>query len=271
MNKGVRIKSLVCLGLAFLLLCVGGAIAAQSVQTNAPKGNIIGFLYAKDGTTPLEGAVVKFKNLMSGALLMSSKSDGYGIFRLEGIESGLYSYGVVTDQGDFNANSLVGLKVADNETAKLSISLDPYDKEVAEAIAEIYKEQEKNGEALVGTIAEYNPNTKLAQVQVIKGVLQVSDKIHARGKSTNFYQDIDLLMVGTSKAKRVLKGQTGTIKLQQNAQTGDLVYVVPAKRIFPIFLAPLGIAAIIGGNEAVTYGIMKIKDQQIPVSADREH
>ena len=270
MKKGVRMRFLVYVGLAFLVIffSLDGALAAQ---TNFPKGNIIGFVYAKDGTTPLEGAVVKFKNLTSGALLVSSKSDGYGIFRLEGIESGLYSYGVVTDQGDFNANTLVGLKIAENETAKLSIALDPYDKEVAEAISEIYKEQEKSGEALVGTIAEFNPNTKLAQVQVIKGVLQVNDKIHTRGKSTNFYQDIDALLVGTSKAKRLLKGQTGTIKLEQSAQAGDLVYIVPAKKIFPIFLAPLGIAAVIGGNEAVTYGILKIKDQQIPVSADREH
>ena len=74
-------------------------------------------------------------------------------------------------------------------------------------------------------------------------------------------------MVGTAETKRVAKGQTGTLKLEQNAQTRDLVYMVPAKKVFPLFLVPLGVAAVIGGNEAVTYGIMKIKDQQEPVSA----
>jgi hypothetical protein len=107
-------------------------------------------------------------------------------------------------------------------------------------------------------------------VQVVKGALQVNDRIHARGKSTNFYQDVDVLMVGNNKAKRVIKGQTGALKLDQHAQTGDLLYVVPAKKIFPLFLAPLGAAAVIGGNEAVTYGIMKIKDQAEPASPKRD-
>ncbi|MFZ2054477.1 MAG: hypothetical protein WAU81_09790 [Candidatus Aminicenantales bacterium] len=266
MNKGVCTRFAAVVGV-FACLFFLSSPQFLIAQDNIPKGNVIGFLYAKDGTTPLQGAVVKFKNLTSGLMLTSSTSDGYGIFKLEGIESGLYTYGVVTEQGDFNADSFVGLKVGENETAKLSIALDPYEEDAAEAISEVYRDQEKNGEALIGTIADFNPNTRLAQVQIVKGVLQVNDKIHARGKSTNFYQDVGVLMIGSNKARRVLKGQTGTLKLEQNAQSGDLVYVVPAKKIFPLFLAPLGIAAVIGGNEAVTYGILKIKDHQTPVSA----
>jgi hypothetical protein len=266
MKKGFRSRSGLNLGLVFLLFIF---LSPQFVtaQDNIPKGNVVGFLYAKDGTTPLVGAVVKFKNLTSGSLFTSSKTDGYGIFKLEGVESGIYTYGVVTEQGDFNADGFVGLKIGRNETAKLSIALDPYDKDVAEAVSEIYKEQEKNGEALIGTIADFNPDTKFAQVQVVKGMLQVNDKIHARGTSTNFYQDVDLLMVGRSKTKRILKGQSGTLKLERNAQAGDLIYIVPAKNVFPLFLVPLGVAAVIGGNEVVTYGIMKIKDQGEPASA----
>ncbi len=268
MNKGVCLKATAAVAF-FATLLFFSAPAFLTAQDSLSKGNVIGFLYAKDGTTPLEGAVLKFKNLASGTMFISSKTDGYGIFKLEGIESGLYTYGVETEQGDFNADSFVGLKVGEKETAKLSIALDPYEKEAAEAISEVYREQEKNGEALVGTIADFNPNTRMAQVQVVKGMLQVNDKIHARGKSTNFFQDIDLLMVGNNRTKRVVKGQTGTMKLEKNAQTGDLVYIVPAKKVFPLFLAPLGVAAIIGGNNAVTYGIMKIKDQGEPVSAIR--
>ena len=268
MIRGVYVKSAVVVGI-FACLFLVTSPQSLTAQDNLPKGNIIGFLYAKDGTTPLEGAVLKFKNLTSGSIFISSKTDDYGIFKLEGIESGLYTYGVETEKGDFNADSFVGLKVGENETAKLSIALDPYDKEAAEAISEVYKEQEKSGEALIGTIASYNPNTRMAQVQVVKGMLQLNDKIHARGKSTNFYQDVDVLMFGNNKTKRILKGQTGTMKMEKSAQSGDFVYLVRAKRIFPIFLAPLGVAAVIGGNDAVTYGIMKIKDQGEPVSAIR--
>jgi len=242
---------------------------AYSSGKDLPKGNIIGFLYAKDGTTPIEGAVVKFKNLTSGMVFESTKSDSYGIFKVQGVEKGIYTYGVVTAEGDFNADNLVGLRVGANETAKLSIAVDPYEKEVAEALSEVNQELEKNGEALVGMIADFNPSTRMAEVQIVKGVLKVNDRIHARGKSTDFYQDVDNLLVGVASTKRVLKGQTATLKLEKHAQAGDMVYVVPDKKLFPLFLVPLGVAAVISGNEAVSYGIMKVKDQAIPASPDR--
>src|SRR4030042_3941856 len=162
MNKGLCLKLAVFMGFVFSLFLFS-APQILAAQNSIPKGNILGFVFAKDGTTPLEGAVVKFKNLTSGSLFISSKSDGYGIFKPEGAESGIYSYVVVTEQGDFNADSLVGLQIAENGTAKLSIALDPYDRDVAEAVSETYREQEKNGEALIGTIAGFNPNTRLAQ------------------------------------------------------------------------------------------------------------
>src|SRR4030042_3554867 len=119
MKKGVSFRLKVSLGvlLSLFLFSISQSLAAHD---GISKGNVIGFLYAKDGTTPLEGAVVKFKNLTSGSMFISSKSDGHGIFRLEGIESGMYTYGVVTEPGDFNAASLLGLKVGGNETATLS-------------------------------------------------------------------------------------------------------------------------------------------------------
>ena len=87
-----------------------------------PKGNIIGFIYAKDGTTPLEGAIVKFKSLTAGTVHDSTRSDVHGIFKVQGVESGIYTYGVVTEGGDFNADNILGLKVDEKETAKLNIT-----------------------------------------------------------------------------------------------------------------------------------------------------
>lgn len=268
MRRSVPFKLKATLGV-LLSLFLFSTSQSLTAGDSTPKGNVIGFLYGKDGTTPLEGAIVKFKNLTSGMEFESTKSDSYGIFRLQGIEKGMYTYGVVTPNGNFNADSPVGLKIGENETAKLSIAVDPYEKGVAEAVSEVNQGMEKNGEALIGMIAGFNPSTRMADVQVANGVLQANDRIHAKGKSTNFYQDVGTLMVGFANTKRVLKGQTGTLKLEQNAQVGDMVYVVPAKKLFPFFLAPLGIAAVIGGNEVVTYGIQKVKDQAIPVSPKR--
>ncbi|MDH7513880.1 MAG: hypothetical protein QHH14_13115 [Clostridiales bacterium] len=267
MRKGVRYE-LVFLVLVFVFSFVFSANFAAAQDKG--KGNVIGFLYAKDGTTPLPGAIVKFKNLTSGTIYESTKSDNYGIFKLQGIESGVYVYGVVTEEGDYNAASFVGLKIDENDTAKLSIALDPYEKEVAEAVSEIIREQEMSGEALVGTIADFNSGTKMAQVQVVKGMLRVKDRIHAKGRTTDFYQDVNVLRFGSSPAKQLLKGQTGTVQLNQQANKGDLIFVVNNNRnIMPFFLAPVGVAAVIAGNTFVTYGIVIIPEGCKPQSAKR--
>jgi hypothetical protein len=233
------------------------------------KGNVIGFIYAQDGTTPMEGAIVKFKNLTSGEIFESSRSDVYGVFKVQGIAAGVYAYGVVTEKGDFNADDILGLKINEKETAKLSIALNPYDQDTAAAIAEVAKGQEKSGEFLVGLIAGYDAQTGLAQVQIANGLLRLNDRIHIKGKSTDFYQEIPLLRMGSSPVQKVKSGQTATLRMERNALKGDLVYVVSNKKIFPLFLAPLGVAAVLGANSAVTYGIFKIMDQAKPVSAIR--
>jgi hypothetical protein len=266
MNKGVRVKLLfILITFAFFVFFSPHFLTAESVA----KGNIVGFLYAKDGTTPLEGGIVKFKNLTSGTVFESSKSDTYGIFKLQGIESGVYTYGVLTSDGDFNADNLVGIRIQENETAKLSIALNPYGKEEASAVSEIYKEQEINGESLVGTIADFNPNTRIAQIQVVKGLLRLKDKIHAKGKATDFYQEVNVLMAGNSSAKQVLPGQIASVKLDRKAAQGDLVYVVRNKNLFPLVLAPLGAATILAASTGVNYGIVKINDVKIDCSPDR--
>ena len=266
MNKGVlgKIGSLLIV-FAFILFCAPHFFGAQSTG----KGNIIGFLYAKDGTTPLEGGIVKFKNLTSGTVFDSTKSDTNGIFKLQGIENGIYAYGIVTPEGDFNADSLVGIKIQDNETAKMSIALNPYSKEEASAVSEVYKEQEINGESLIGTISEFNPNTRIAQIQVVKGLLRLKDKIHAKGKATDFYQEVNVLMAGSSSARQVLPGQIASVKLDRKAAQGDLVYVVRNKNLFPLVFAPLGAATILAASTGVNYGIVKINDVKIDCSPDR--
>jgi len=266
MNKGAKYKNLfVLVAFALFLFTAPYFFAAETVA----KGNIIGFLYAKDGTTPLEGGIVKFKNLTSGAVIESSKSDSNGIFKVQGIESGIYTYGVLTPDGDFNADNLVGFKIQENETAKMSIAVNPYSKEEASAVSQIYKDQEVTGESLVGTVADFNPSTQIAQVQIVKGLLRVKDKIHAKGKTTDFYQQVSVLMAGSSSARQVLPGQTASVKLERKAVQGDLIYVVVKKNLFPLFLAPLGIASILAGSSAVNYGIVKINDELIPVSAHK--
>jgi hypothetical protein len=267
MKQGVSVWTrAVCVCLALFLFSLG-ILAAET----GAKGNIVGFVYGLDGSSPMEGAVVKFKNLTSGDVFFSTASDSYGIFKVEGVDSGMYTYGVVTDRGDFNADGMIGLKVDSGETAKLSIALSAYEKEEASAVKEVMKDQEINGESLIGMIAAFDPSTKTAVVQVTRGLLRSQDKIHAKGGATDFYQEVGDLKIGTSPAERVLAGQAGMLKLEKDAQHGDLVYVVKNKKFSPLFLAPLGIAAVVAGNAAVSYSFYRIKDRSQPASPDRNN
>jgi hypothetical protein len=264
MNKGVCKKSLI---LGVFCLAFVSLVAAVQRSDSGPKGNIIGFIFAKDGTTPLPGAVVKFKNLGSGVIYESSRSDDLGVFKLQGIESGVYTYGITIAQGDFNADNVVGIKVGANETAKMSIALRPYGKNEAAAVTEIYKDKDPSGESLVAVIADFDYSTHMGQLQMVKGLIRVNDRIHAKGPSTDFYQEVQTLKIGDSTARQILGSQAGFVKLEKSVQKGDRVYLVQNKKVFPFFLAPAGVAAVIAGNQAITYGVVRIRDEGDPVSA----
>jgi hypothetical protein len=119
--KGIyRSKSLtVILIISFIFLYSDFDLKAKETG----KGNMIGFVYQKDGTAPIEGAVVKLRNVATGTGYESAKSDKLGIFKVEGVEEGLYLVGVSTEEGDFNVNNLIGIR--GNETAKVSFALKP--------------------------------------------------------------------------------------------------------------------------------------------------
>ncbi len=91
------------------------------------KGNLVGFVYDKDGTTPLEGAIVKLKNVSTSSIYESSKADKLGVFKIEGIDEGLYVVGISSKEGDFNVENFIGIKA--NETAKVTFALKPQAKD----------------------------------------------------------------------------------------------------------------------------------------------
>jgi uncharacterized membrane protein len=238
-----------------LLACIFGVMLFNSPVhpsgQNAIKGNIIGFVYDKDGTSPLEGAVVTIKNIGSGSVFASTKSDKYGIFKIAGLDKGVYVYGVSTASGDFNSNSLMGVRIKENETAKVSVSINPYEKNVTAQMQEIYEEQKIKGESLVGRVIEYKDSQEMADVYILKGYLEVNQKIHAKGEVTNFYQEVKSLEKDGTPSKRLFAGDTATIKMRNKTRPGDRVYLVCKRDILPLFLAPLGIATIIGGSAAI--------------------
>ncbi len=124
MFKEVKSKTAaVLLTFSLIILYFPHSLGAQKPG----KGSLIGFVFEKDGTKPVEGAVVKLKNVSTGTVYESSKSDKLGVLKTEGIEEGLYIAGISTQAGDFNVVNLIGVKA--NETAKVSFALTPQEEE----------------------------------------------------------------------------------------------------------------------------------------------
>jgi hypothetical protein len=104
---------------SIVLLYSPHLLTAQSTGS----GNLIGFVFDKDGTTPVEGAIVKLRNISTSRVYESSKTDNLGIFKVEGIDEGLYVMGVSSKDGDFNVENIIGIRA--DETAKISLALKP--------------------------------------------------------------------------------------------------------------------------------------------------
>lgn len=263
MKKSKRISAL-SIGVAFLLLCLPSILTSEQVV----KGNIIGFVFDQDGTTPFEGAVVKVRNISNGILYESSRSDSNGIFKIEGVETGIYVCGIETAQGDYNAEDLFGVRVSEGETAKLSVALTPYEQKVATALREVYEGHSSSGESLVGTVVDYYPDNQSADVLVVKGLLKLNDRIHARGKETDFYQDIDELKLGNSSAKKIFAGQTANMKVKKSVNNGDLVYIVCKQGLLPLFLKPFGAVTFIAGSAGILLGIKNALNQDVVTTSN---
>jgi len=209
------------------------------------KGNLIGFIFGADGSTPVSGAVVMVKNLTTGVVTEAAGSDVLGVFRVPGLDAGIYALGVRSDRGNYNSQDFFG--IAPRQTAKISVALNPYDAAAASGAAAVIKEQREKGEAYIGKVVRFLPETKEAEVCVEIGLIQLDDRIHVKGQATDFYQDIKGLRTFGTRTKRVTSGNTAVLKASKPCETGDFVYIVCKRGVPPFFLAPLGIAAIVAG------------------------
>lgn len=242
MRRGA--KGVVSWGLAIsLILSISfPAILAQG----SDKGNLIGFVFGQDGSTPVAGAVVVVKNVSTGAVTESGGSDDLGVFRVAGLEAGIYAVGVKSTAGNYNSQDFFG--VAAQQTSKLTIALNPYDTVSASAAEAVIKEQRDKGEAYIGKVVKYDPDTREAEVFVEIGLVQKEDRIHVKGQVTDFYQDLNKLMAYGAKTDRVTSGYAAVIKASKSCAEGDFVYIVCKRGMLPFFLAPLGVASIVAGS-----------------------
>ncbi|HYA48816.1 MAG TPA: carboxypeptidase-like regulatory domain-containing protein, partial [Burkholderiales bacterium] len=258
MRRGIRTP--VSWGLVFIL---GLSAAPLFLASQTPaKGRLVGFVFGQDGSTPVAGAVVIARNVSTGALIESTRSDETGAFRVENLDAGIYSLGVSSAQGSFNSQDLVGIKP--DETAKVSIALNTYDRDALEAARTVAREEKERGESRVGKVVSYNTASKEALVVVERGLIQVGDRVRVKGVTTDFSQDVKLLKVQGARAKMCLAGQQGVFPAARPCAVGDTVFIVCKRGVPPLFLAPLGLAAIVAGSATLVS-----LEQEEPVSPTR--
>ena len=97
------------------------SMSIPSLLAQIATGNLTGYVYEKDGKTPVKNAIVKIKNITTGQEFESEPTDETGAYKIMNIPVGVYLIGVVVGKEKYNINALVEIK--EKETAKLSVIL----------------------------------------------------------------------------------------------------------------------------------------------------
>lgn len=232
---------------------------------NTGKGNLIGQIYDQDGTTPVEGASLAIRNLTTGKVYVSPKSEADGSVYLEDIEKGFYKLGVLTADGSFYAKDLMGVNIRGESTETISIAINPYSKREAKAVNDLFQEMDENEEAVIGHVLQYLPETGMAEVELIKGMLKKDAVVYIRGETNSFRQKVETIILNGQEVDEAFEGDIITINVKMGCVIGDLVYLCQKERILPFLLdfgSPAGIVIITAATAGVTYGIYKaIKEE----------
>ncbi|PIP16917.1 MAG: hypothetical protein COX44_02715 [Candidatus Portnoybacteria bacterium CG23_combo_of_CG06-09_8_20_14_all_37_13] len=79
-------------------------------------------------------------------------------------------------------------------------------------------------EKLIGKVTHYFTNIGVAVVEITDGKLKVNDKIHIKGATSDFEQNIDSMQIEHENIETAKKGQAIGLKVEQPVREGDEVY-----------------------------------------------
>ena len=80
-------------------------------------------------------------------------------------------------------------------------------------------------EKLIGKITHYFGKISVAIVE-LSGVLKAGDKIHVKGGSTDFEQDISSIQIEHENVEKAKKGDAIGLKVDEKVREGDEVYLI---------------------------------------------
>lgn len=192
------------------------------LSQEAAEGQLAGYVFEQDGTSPVGGVVVKLMNIESGELIESPESDTEGFFSIGGIAKGVYSFAVSSPSGDFGSNDMIGIEAG--KTAKIAISMNPYTEARAAAINQSRQQREEEEGDPFGRVLSFDEETMMAQVLMLKDYEKSKCRIQVKGEDTDFKQKLELMMLGNQEVDEALEGQTVAIELEYTAIPEDYVY-----------------------------------------------
>jgi hypothetical protein len=121
MRSNRKVAVFVLAAFSAFVLPVG--LAAEAPASAPGSGTLSGFIFAKDMRSPVEGAVVKIRNVADAKEMESLPTDANGIYTIKDIPEGRYILGVSSAKVDFNLDYTLFVKAG--ELGKLSVSLVP--------------------------------------------------------------------------------------------------------------------------------------------------
>ena len=79
-------------------------------------------------------------------------------------------------------------------------------------------------EKLVGKITHYFTNIGVGVIEITQGKLEIGDKIHVKGTTSDFEQTVDSMQVEHENVEVAKKGDAIGLKVEQQVREGDEVY-----------------------------------------------
>lgn len=83
-------------------------------------------------------------------------------------------------------------------------------------------------EVAIGTVEKYFGKIGVAAIRITSGEMQVGDKIHIKGHSTDFEQSVDSMQVEHESVQKAGPGTDIGIKVKEKVHEKDMVFLVKA-------------------------------------------
>lgn len=87
-------------------------------------------------------------------------------------------------------------------------------------------EEKERKEEEVGEITHYFGKISVGVVKVTNGTLKVGDRIHIKGATTDFEQEVESLQIEHQPVEEVKEGEEAGMKVIDRVREGDKVYKI---------------------------------------------